>query len=405
GPDELRELQDRGRGLLSKVVVIKLNGGRSTTMGGEVPKGILKAKNGLSYLEIIGLQMQALQEDLKAEVPLVLMNSFFTDGATRRIMSRFPISLEMFMQSKVPRLVERTLEPLDTGTEDDWAPPGHGDVYETLKRRGLLDRYLKEGKRWAFISNLDNLAACLEPWILGLIDREQVDFLLEVTDRTEVDRKGGTLVNRDGRLYLLEIAQVDQEDWPMFMDIDRFPVFNTNNVWIDLEALRKDLEDHSLALPVILNRKTVKGTRVIQLETAMGAVVSEFPRARGLRVDRSRFFPTKKVEDLFLLQSDACVLDSRYRLRKNPARPHELPLRPRVVFQTDFLASALDMPVRFEEPATVSLVEAERLDVSGPVFFERDVQVRGAVTIHCDGPEEYRIKSGSILDSGVYPPK
>ncbi|MFH0825843.1 MAG: UTP--glucose-1-phosphate uridylyltransferase, partial [Pseudomonadota bacterium] len=47
GPDELRELQDRGRGLLSKVVVIKLNGGRSTTMGGEVPKGILKAKNGL----------------------------------------------------------------------------------------------------------------------------------------------------------------------------------------------------------------------------------------------------------------------------------------------------------------------------------------------------------------------
>ena len=30
---------------------------------------------------------------------------------------------------------------------------------------------------WTFISNLDNLAACLEPWILGLIESEGIEFL------------------------------------------------------------------------------------------------------------------------------------------------------------------------------------------------------------------------------------
>ena len=53
-PDRRRSLQIRGEQLLQKVVVVKLNGGRSTTMDGRVPKGILVAKDGLSYIEIIG---------------------------------------------------------------------------------------------------------------------------------------------------------------------------------------------------------------------------------------------------------------------------------------------------------------------------------------------------------------
>ena len=69
-------------------------------------------------------------------------------------------------------------------------------------------------------------------------------------------------------------------------------------------------------LPIIVNRKRATGSRVIQLETAMGAAIGSFPRSRGLRVGRERFFPTKKVEDLFVLQSDACILDSHVQTEK-----------------------------------------------------------------------------------------
>jgi UTP--glucose-1-phosphate uridylyltransferase len=159
--DDFDDLEARGVELLSKTVVIKLNGGRSTTMGGDVPKGILVAKDGLSYLEIIVRQMQALWSQWNVEVPLVLMNSFFTDAKTHEVIDKLGMPILTFLQSQVPRLIEDSLIPLETGSEEDWVPPGHGDVYPSLKRSGLLDKFLSEGRRWAFISNLDNLAASL----------------------------------------------------------------------------------------------------------------------------------------------------------------------------------------------------------------------------------------------------
>jgi len=402
-PNAIEKLEELGTDLLSKAVVIKLNGGRSTTMGGDVPKGTLIAKDGRSYLEIIAGQIRAFHRSRGVDVPLVLMNSFFTHEPTLEVIKGFPIPVMTFIQSQVPRLHRDTLLPLETGADEDWVPPGHGDVYESLHRSGLLAKLLESGVRWAFISNLDNLAASLEPWILGLIRSEEIEFLMEVTDRTEVDRKGGTLIIRDGHLDLLEIAQVSPSERDRFMDIDRFDVFNTNNIWVDLVALSGALEEKTLRLPIIQNRKTIAGSKVVQLETAMGAAIGSFARARGLRVDRDRFFPTKKVEDLFLLQSDICVLDSMDRLQRNPERPTDLPLRPTVVFSPDFLDSPLNMGVRFEDPSSVSLVRAVSFEVQGPVFFERDVKIEGRVTVTAPRGQACRITRGTGLRDAAYP--
>ncbi|MBI4966455.1 MAG: UTP--glucose-1-phosphate uridylyltransferase [Desulfomonile tiedjei] len=400
---DLPGLEERGEKLLNKVAVIKLNGGRSTTMGTRVPKGILEAKNGRSYLEIIIGQIASIRRKWRVDVPLVLMNSFFTHGPTMEIVNRHNISALTFVQNQVPRLVEDTLAPLETGTDEDWVPPGHGDVYESLRTTGLLRNLRERGCRWAFISNLDNLAACLEPWIIGLLDRHEIEFLLEVTDRTPADRKGGTLVVKNGRLDLLEIAQVAPAERDDFMDIDRFRVFNTNNVWVDLEALDRVLQERSLNLPIIQNHKSIDGIRVVQLETAMGAAIGSFPRSRGLRVGRDRFFPTKKVSDLFVLQSDVCILDSMSRLQRNPLRPASLPLVPKVYFGDDFLVSPHKLGERFEDPASVSMVLASSLEVRGPAYFERDVRIEGEVKIDARTGKNCRIPRGSVLRDCNYP--
>jgi len=187
------------------------------------------------------------------------------------------------------------------------------------------------------------------------------------------------------------------------MDIDRFKVFNTNNVWIDLEALARSLKKKSLVLPLIQNHKVIGGRSIIQLETAMGAGIGHFPRARGLRVGRERFFPTKKVGDLFVLQSDACVLDSMDRLQPNPHRPMDLPLRPSVSFDPGFLVYPHKMGERFEDPASISLVLAHTLEVSGQVFFERNITIQGQVAINAKDNELYTIQRGTVLKDGAYP--
>jgi UTP--glucose-1-phosphate uridylyltransferase len=400
---DLKELAAKGVELLKQAVVIKLNGGRSTTMGARVPKAMIEAKDGRSYLDITLGQIDAVRNKWRVPVPLILMNSFFTHDPTTEILNRSDVPAMTFIQGQVPRLAEETWLPVDTGTDEDWVPPGHGDVYRSLHRTGLLEKLRSEGSRWAFISNLDNLAACLDPWILGLIEQERIEFLLEVTNRTQMDRKGGTLVVREGKLDLLEIAQVAPDDRPQFMDIDRFRVFNTNNVWVDIEALSLSLANRTLNLPIIQNRKKILGMEVIQLETAMGAAVGAFPRARGLRVGRDRFFPTKMVADLFVLQSDASVLDAMNCVKRNPLRPDSLPWMPTVFFGPEFLDSPLRMKERFEDPGSVSLVNAISLAVSGPVFFERDVKIDGNVEINASSGTVYRIPRGTVLKEGKYP--
>lgn len=402
--ETLDRLETMGARLLKELVVIKLNGGRSTTMGGSVPKGILEAKDGLSYLEIAVSQLQQMNRDLGLNIPLVLMNSFFTHEPTMAVVNRLQANILTLVQGQVPRLLQESLAPLETGTEEDWVPPGHGDLYSALKRSTLLESLLEKGLRWAFVSNIDNLAACPEHWILGLIKHHNLDFLMEVTDRTNADRKGGTPVWHDGRLDLLEIAQVSPEERTTFQDVHRFPFFNTNNIWVNLEALRTALSSGPLDLPVIQNRKHVAGQGVVQIETAMGAALGCFQNSKALKVGRERFFPTKKVSDLFILRSDACVLDSTFRLRRNPSRPDSLPFMPRVFFGEDFLDSPLAMGARFENPSSVSLLRADILEVRGPVFFEQDVTVRGRVEVWGAEEDHYRIPRGTILREGRYPP-
>ncbi len=393
---------DTGR-LLNRAALIKLNGGRSTTMGGTVPKGILKAKRGLSYLEVVVTQVKAVQERWDCHVPLILMNSFYTDQPTKELIRDLDCDVRTFVQNEVPRLVEKTLIPLDTGTEEDWVPPGHGDVYRSLLSSGMLEELRAGGYKWAFISNIDNLAASMDPAILGLIEEQDADFLMEVTPRTEADRKGGALVVRNGRLELLEIAQVDPDQRPEFMDIDRFPVFNTNNIWVDLDALAELLADVSLSLPLIQNRKRIKDTDVLQLETAMGAAIGNFRRAKGLKVSRARFCPTKDIGDLFAVRSDACLLDGMGHLVRNPKRPASLPFLPAVHFGDDFLSSPQRINERFEDPASVSLLYAEVFKVFGHVFFERDVTIQGKVEICVPPGQKYCVPRGAVLADRRYP--
>ena len=115
---------------------------------------------------------------------------------------------------------------------------------------------------------------------------------MEVTSRTAADRKGGHLARRnaDQRLLLRESAQCPEEDLVTFQDIERYRYFNTNNLWIRLDALRAELDrgDGLLPLPLIRNEKTIdprdKSTpKVFQLETAMGAAIECFDRRRSDR--------------------------------------------------------------------------------------------------------------------------
>ena len=168
------------------------------------------------------------------------------------------------IQNRVPKLLTDSLEPVSypTHPELEWCPPGHGDIYPALLGSGWLDKLLAAGVKYAFVSNSDNLGAQLDTRFLRWFAESGSPFVMEVTRRTEADKKGGHLATRaaDGQPILREVAQCPEEDVEDFQNIDKHRYFNTNNLWIRLDALRDYLASHDgvLPLPVICNTKTVE---------------------------------------------------------------------------------------------------------------------------------------------------
>ena len=404
--DELDEAGGDAADALDRAVVLKLNGGLGTSMGMTKAKSLLEVKDGLSFLDIIVRQVLGQREATGARLPLVLMHSFSTRDDSLAALERHPeiasdVPLD-FVQNKVPKLSAEDLQPADWPDDPDleWAPPGHGDVYTALVTSGMLDTLREHGYRYAFVSNADNLAAVLDPRILAWVAREEIPFLMEVADRTEADRKGGHLAHRrDGGLVLREIAQTPDEDVDAFQDIERHRFFNTNTLWVDLDALHATLErDGVLGLPMIVNRKTVDpgdatSPAVIQLETAMGAAIDVFDGARALRVPRRRFAPVKTTDDLLALRSDAYVLTEQAHLELAEGR--DAP--PLVALDPDHFKLVGDFEPRFAS-GPPSLVACERLTVVGDVAFGAEVTVRGAVTVEAGEDGQRRIPDGAVLE-------
>ncbi|HLM51629.1 MAG TPA: UTP--glucose-1-phosphate uridylyltransferase [Solirubrobacteraceae bacterium] len=405
--DDLPEDRDAMRSAVDRAVVIKLNGGLGTSMGMTRAKSLLEVKDGLTFLDVIVGQVLHLREAFGARLPLVLMNSFSTQDATREALERHPglradVPLD-FVQHKEPKLLVDGLTPArwsaDPGLE--WAPPGHGDLYTALVTSGTLRALLDAGYDHAFVSNSDNLGATLEPRILAWMREQEIPFLSEVVDRTEADKKGGHLARRkrDGQIVLREAAQVADADQDAFQDVTRHAYFNANNLWMHLPTLQRVLDerDNVLGLPLIRNEKTVdpgdkSSPAVYQLETAMGAAVGVIPGAGALHVPRARFVPVKTTNDLLVLRSDVYVLTDDARVVEAPERSGTAIY---VDLDPDFYKLLRDFEARFAG-GPPSLVACERLVVRGDVTFGRDVVCRGEVELRT--PEPMTVDDGTVLE-------
>merc|ERR1719287_183859 len=238
---------------------------------------------------------------------------------------------------------------------------------------GTLDSLLGKGIKYAFVSNSDNLGATLDTKLLTYFADSGAPFMMEVATRTDADKKGGHLatLKASGGLTLRESAQCPKEDEKAFQDTSRYTYFNTNNLWVDLEKLQQafDKNGGALPLPVMLNDKTVdprdkKSTKVVQLETAMGAAISCFEGAIAIQIPRTRFAPVKKCDDLFTLRSDAYVLTEDFRIELAPARAGVPP-----TVKLDDLYKFVDAMDTLIPNGPPSLIECSSLKVEGPMEF------------------------------------
>ncbi|KAL7913122.1 UTP-glucose-1-phosphate uridylyltransferase [Trichoderma velutinum] len=392
---------------LSKLAVLKLNGGLGTSMGCVGPKSVIEVRDGMSFLDLSVRQIEYLNRTYNVNVPFILMNSFNTNDDTAAIIKKYEghnVDILTFNQSRYPRIYKDSLLPVPKSFNSsitEWYPPGHGDVFESLYNSGILDQLLERGIEIIFLSNVDNLGAVVDLRILQHMVETKAEYIMELTNKTKADVKGGTIIDYEGSVRLLEIAQVPKEHVNEFKSIKKFKYFNTNNIWLNLSAIKRVVENNELAMEIIPNGKTIPGDKkgesdisILQLETAVGAAIRHFNNAHGVNVPRRRFLPVKTCSDLMLVKSDLYTL-KHGQLQMSAARFGDAPL---IKLGSDF-KKVSDFQKHI--PSIPKVLELDHLTITGAVNLGRGVTLKGTVIIVATEGSTIDIPPGSILENVV----
>eukprot|EP01088_Endostelium_zonatum_P014004 TRINITY_DN2907_c0_g1_i1.p1 TRINITY_DN2907_c0_g1~~TRINITY_DN2907_c0_g1_i1.p1 ORF type:complete len:548 (-),score=121.95 TRINITY_DN2907_c0_g1_i1:86-1729(-) len=421
---------------LSELAVLKLTGGLALGMGTEQPKAIMEVLNNFTFLDLAVQHVSHLNENHNTNIPLLLMNSFYTDTNVRKVLPKYDnLKTEIipFVQRRYPRIDKESLLPvashLNSESALEWYPPGHGDVYDALYQSGHLENLLNQGKKYLFISNIDNLGASINIKILQHLQANpDIEMLIELTDKTPSDEgKGGALIEVDGQIRLLESEQVPVQQQPLFKSTQKFPHINTNNLWFSLPALHQAIKSgRSLAQPgdVVVKRSrsgvvgpakefeiegdekarsNLMGGVVLQLERAAGAAVSFYERKNiGIvNVPRSRFLPVKNTSDLLLVQSNLYDLKDGVLEVSDKREFKDVKYMPNVKLGESFV-NVKEYEKRIKPTGTaIDMLECHHLTVIGDVWFGEGVKVKGTVIIVAAQGQRINIPPGAVLDNKI----
>ncbi len=309
GTQEAEELAQIGNQAISRgeVGALVLNGGMATRFGGEV-KGIVQALPGKSFLALKCHSILQTARAADGEVPLLIMNSFATHEATKAHFAEhknfgFPEGqVHHYTQGISMRLTPKGAIFLGAEGKPSFYGPGHGDCLPFLRKSGILSSFLERGGKYLFLSNVDNLAARLDPRVIGAHIKKGKAVTSELAPKWPGDQ-GGAPALVDDEFWIVEGFR-----FPPEFDQDSIPVFNTNTFTLNAEAI-----DRSFDLTPCFVKKKVDGKEAVQIETLVGEI-TRFLDTNYLRVRRTgkecRFFPIKTRTDLEDGQEDLEVICS-----------------------------------------------------------------------------------------------
>ena len=234
-------------------------------------------------------------------------------GATQPLISAYTHSEEGHPKRVFSRAWGRENETLPL-------PGGHGQCFAVLA--DTYRRLADEGKRFVYLSNVDNLGAVPDPVEVAYLALTGKQAGFDFTYKTPVDVKGGVLVrDQEGHLNCADIGPaVSDEDVAAAQSAGKPVLFNAATGLFNLEYLVPNLDRIVKELPTRFSDQDKDAGRYSQAEQVTWEVIGMLDDFLIFCVSKWDRFLAAKLLSETLMTSGIRLDDERYPTSDDPAK-------------------------------------------------------------------------------------
>lgn len=235
----------------NQYAVVTVAGGQGTRLGHDGPKGTYKIKtiNGEKYIfEILCEIMKEANQTFGVEIPWYIMTSEENNSETVKFFEKHkyfgynPKKINFFIQSKMPVMSKDGKILVDKNYRVKEASDGHGGIFNSMKRAGIIDELSEKNIKWIFTCGVDNiLVNMVDPYLIGLAIDKKCKVATRSLIKNSPSEKIGVLCKQNNRVKVIEYTELP-EDMAKEVDSKGNLRFGESHVMFNLfslEAIKK----------------------------------------------------------------------------------------------------------------------------------------------------------------------
>lgn len=221
-PEEYAKYEKLGTDAIKagKYAVVTMAGGQGTRLGHSGPKGTFKLglENDKSIFEILIDELKKNNEKYGITIPWYIMTSRENNDQTEEFFKEnnyfgYNSSLiSFFKQGELPMCSEEGKLLIDENNNIKEAADGHGGIFESMRRNGIIFDMEARGIEWAFIGPVDNvLVKMVDPVLLGVVLDKNVSAGGKSVVKAYPDEKVGLFCMRNGKPGVVEYTEITDD--------------------------------------------------------------------------------------------------------------------------------------------------------------------------------------------------
>lgn len=217
--DELKKYDDLGEAAIKsgKYAVVTMAGGQGTRLGHNGPKGtfMLGLENDKSIFEILVDTLKESNDKYGVVIPWYIMTSRENNEQTEKFFKDNNFfgydsnAITFFKQGELPMCSEEGKLLIDETGRIKEAADGHGGIFESMRKNGVITDMQAKGIEWAFIGPVDNvLVKMVDPTLLGVALDRNVNAAGKSVVKAGPQEKVGVFCKRNGKPGVVEYTEI-----------------------------------------------------------------------------------------------------------------------------------------------------------------------------------------------------